>query len=224
MKFWMQQLTTLNRETNMKKKEFFIVIILLFLSISLKAQIGIKFGLHINQTKSSNISDGSLENPVTFQIGGLYTWKLSAKFSLQTELYYSRSGAKRKISLPSSTIFISEEFSYLRFPLLAKMKLLSKGNWKLSPLFGLYGAYNLTADQKVSYSGEEHSDSIRELIKPIDLGLISGLEIGYKTGIGTLILDLSFSLGLSNTNKKNYSSDKAYNHMIVIQLGYQFGK
>ena len=206
----------------MKKKEFFIAIILLVLSSSPKAQIGIKFGLNINQMKYSNITDGSLENPVTFQIGGFYTLKLSRKFSLQTEIYYSRSGTKRKISLPNSTIFISEEFSYLKLPLLAKMKLLSKGNWRLSPLFGLYGAYNFTADQKVSYAGEKHSDSIRELIKPIDLGLISGLEIAYKTRIGILILDFSFSLGLSNTNKKNYSSDKAYNRMIVIQLGYQF--
>jgi len=220
----MQQLTTLNRETNMKKKEFFIAIILLVLSSSLKAQIGIKFGLNINQMKYSNINDGSLENPVTFQIGGFCTWKLSRKFSLQTEIYYSRSGAKRSISLPESTIAISEEFSYLRVPLLGKFMLLSKGNWHLSPLCGLYSAFNLTANQKVTYAVEEYSDSIRELIKPIDFGLITGFEIGCKTGIGTLILDLSFSLGLSNTNKKNYSSDKAYIRMLVIQLGYQFGK
>jgi hypothetical protein len=212
------------RINKMKKKGYFVFLMIVLFSTSAGAQIGIKLGMNINQMKYSNISDGSLENPVTFQIGAFYTWKLSRKFFLQTELFYSRSGAKRSISFPDSTITISEEFSYIKLPLLAKWMLLSKGNWSLVPLCGLYGAYNLTANQKVSYGDNEYSDSIRELIKPIDLGLITGFEIGYKTGIGTLFLDFRFSLGLSNTNKKNYSSDKAYNRMIVIQLGYQFGK
>lgn len=210
------------RINKMRKKRFLIILIFLIPMINISAQIGIKFGLNINHMTYSNISDRSLDNPVTFQVGGFFTWKLSRKFSLQPELYYSQSVAKRNISLPVNTITISEEFSYIRLPLLAKLKLLSKGNWNLVPLCGLYGAYNLTANQKVSYGDNEFSDSIRKLIKPVDLGFISGLEIGCKTGIGILLLDFRFSLGLVNTNKKNYSSDKAFNRMVVIQLGYQF--
>lgn len=212
----------MKKENKMRKKAYLVVLIIVFFSISAEAQIGIKLGMNINHIKYSHLNDLSFQKHITFQAGAFFTWKLSRKFSLQPELYYSRSGAKRSISFPDNTIIISEEFSYIRLSLLVKYMLLSKGNWSLSPLCGLYGAYNLTADQKVSYGDEERSDSIRELISLIDLGFISGLEIGYKTGKGILLLDFRFSLGLKNTSKNDHSGEKVYNRMIVVQLGYCF--
>ena len=206
----------------MRKKTCLVVLIIVCFSICAEAQIGIQLGMNINHIKYSHLNDLSFQKPITFQMGAFFTWKLSRIFSFQPELYYSRSGAKRSISFQDNTIIVSEEFSYIRLPLLVKYMLLSKGNWSLSPLCGLYGAYNLTADQKVSYGDDEYTDSIREAISPIDLGFISGLEIGYKIGKGILLLDLRFSLGLKNINKKNHSDEKLYNRMVVMQLGYCF--
>jgi hypothetical protein len=206
----------------MRNKVYLIILIMLISSSSAGAQIGIKFGLNINRMTYSYLNDESFQNCVTYQLGGFFTWNLTRTFSIQPELYYSRSGAKRNIVLLHETFLLSEEYTYLRLPLLAKFILLSKGNWSLSSLCGLYGAVNLTANQKVTQAGNEFSDSIRELIKPVDLGFISGLEIGHKIGKGTLLLDFRFSLGLKNTKKTDYSDERIYNRMIVIQLGYRF--
>ena len=201
-----------------------IIILLLFYGGTICAQVGIKIGFIINQMRIDDVREDSLQHPITFQAGGLFTWNVSDKFSLQPELYYSRSGAKRTISLQDQSIVISEYYSYLRLPLLAKLSFLSNGTWKLSPFGGFYGAYNLSAEQEVSHAGEKYSDSIRQLINPVDFGWIAGLEIGRRTGKGHLTLDFRFSYGLMNTNKREYSTQKIYNRMIVLLLGYRFGK
>lgn len=213
-------------ENKMNRKGYLLIFIILISSSYAGAQVGIKFGLNINHMKYSYKNDDSLKNPVTLQIGVFFTWNLSRKISLQPELYYSRSGSKEIISYPDQTFKVEEQYSYLRLPFLAKLRLLSKGNWRLSPLCGLYGAYNLSADQKSSYGSKESSfsTSIRSSTNPIDLGFISGFEIGSKLGKGTVLLDLRLSFGLVDINTNERGQQTVYNRMLVLQVGYQFGK
>ena len=205
------------------RKTNIILILLLFCSHAAWSYFGIKIGLNLNHMRFNNIQDSSIQNPVTFQIGGFFTWNLNKRFSIQPELYYSQSGVKRKIEIYGQTLILSEDYSYLRLPVVFKLSIVSNDPWNIAPLCGLYGAYNLTAVQKVSHADQEFSDSIQPLIKRFDYGWVAGLEIRHKIWNGSLILDFRFSSGLINTSRREYSADKIFHRMIVVQVGYWFG-
>jgi hypothetical protein len=190
-----------------------------FLAASTQAQttsFGLKGGMTASNMKmsSSGISI-SLTTKIGFYAGAFAEVRVSEKFAIQPELFYSSMGAKMKASDSGMTASASENLGYINLPILAKYK--SEG---FSIFAGPQVSYLLSAKSKSSQSSETVND--KDEYKPIEVSGVLGAGYTLANGFG---IDARYQIGLTNLIKDTQGTDAtAKNSAFMVGIHYFFNK
>lgn len=204
-----------------------LLFVALFVAVMLSnqmlyAQVGIKGGVNIstpNQT-GTDILSLKWETIAGLIIGGYYRFEINEYFSIQPELYYSRKGGKLEEGIGGVLVKKTLKIDYLELPLLAKFTIPTEGNLKPSFFAGAYGAIKLSDQGKTEAFGLGIEEGLID-VKGSDFGLVFGLGLDFSINGGVFLLDLRYSLGLTNISEQAVLvSDELKNRVFSIMLGF----
>lgn len=206
------------------------IVLVAFLALSLvtnqnlTAQAGIKGGINIS-TPSQTGSDAlalKWETITGFIIGAYYRFDVNEYFSLQPELYYSRKGGELEESVGGISATKTLKIDYLELPLLAKFTIPTQGNLKPSFFAGPYGAIKLSDQGKLEIFGLGIEEGLID-VNGLDFGLIFGIGLDFGIKGGAFLLDIRYSLGLTNiSDPVPLVADELKNRAFSIMLGFGF--
>jgi hypothetical protein len=197
-------------------------IILLMLLVSpflLHAQFGIKAGL--NFAKVSKASDVNNSSRTGFHAGLLLAPPSKKILSSRSELIFSRQGYDYKTNTNTGNI----NLDYIQFG-----QLLSINFTKVfSLMFGAQTSYLISAKVDSSNSGGSSSQNkIMDLYNRMDYGYAIGAEVhpfkGLLIGVRYNVSLAKVYKDLQNMQKPSFSSQDAKNNVIMLSVGWRFGK
>jgi hypothetical protein len=140
----------------------------------------------------------------TFDVGVEPELRLFDFLALQAGLGFAldRAEYQRSPSNPTSVVYAS---SALGIPLMAKYIFNPSPQTALGPYLGAYATIPLMG-----------------MTTPPPFGLLGGMDIAVKTGLGVLLFDLRYSSDLGNTSVADNAL--VYHRMfITLSVGYKFG-
>ncbi|MCP4217382.1 MAG: PorT family protein [bacterium] len=206
-----------------------LVVMLMGFGFHMEAGIGIKAGF--NLANMSDLDEGMMVDMGSRKgavAGIFYCHKLSKSFYIQSEILYSMKGAEASGTETRFGLSFAYDYKlkmdYFEVPILAKIKIPSKGNVAPNFFAGPYVAFKSKAEMHVYENlgdiliAEVESQEL-EGIKSTDFGVVFGGGLDYKTGSGNLILDLRYVLGLSKIDDTGYSRR---NSNISLTVGFEF--
>jgi hypothetical protein len=185
---------------------------------------GVKGGLNLAKLKFSEENADQWKSDPGFQAGLFCTLKLNKMIMIQPEIYYVSKGVRINDTYFDLEMASTVKLDYIEVPLLLKVLLLP-GKRALQPaLFvGGYWAYNISAKSTFEFAGERVEDDIKEQITQEDHGILAGISIDWKTGIGKIVLDFRFSLGMKTLRKDGEEDEfKVKNKSMAFMIGYSF--
>lgn len=159
--------------------------------------------------------DENLKSRSGISFGGFLTYSINEIFAVQPEVLFTQKGAKAN----DEDWELSFNLSYLEIPVLAKIMIPAKGNIKPSLLAGPVVALKLSGNTRVEWYGEEEEEDIED---GTDFGLILGGSIDFGVGQGKLMIDIRYTLGLSQIGEIDGEDLDMKNGVLSIMLGYSF--
>jgi hypothetical protein len=195
--------------------------------------LGVKGGLNLSSTYGVDYQEdkGLLPGPV---IGAGLQLKLANVFAIQPEVLFSSKGIKLK----KDDVTTRTSLRYLEIPVL--FQVLIPASDIVVPQFyaGPAIAFKTGFDIKAEYRGKEDVpssiiDEKEEALKSVDFGIAMGAGLGFKAGIGRIILDVRYTLGLTGlqdipdeveevADALGVSINKEKNMALSFMLGYMF--
>lgn len=193
---------------------FCVIVLSLTLETVLLAQvplrIGPQAGLNFANVTRSGFPEGvSFTNKVRtgIVVGAVGEWSLSDLFFLQFEPQYVQKGANAS----ETFYFFDEEFTstavvkfdYVTLPVLLKLRIPAPG---IKPYVFTGPNVSLRVSAKVESGGQtrDYKDLTKAYDLAIDIG--AGVEQGLAPLV-SLLVDLRFSLGLTNVTKPQSAND-----------------
>lgn len=192
-----------------------------------------KFGFKAGGNIAWLNGDGELSKPVPgFHAGAFAELKVTEKFSLQPEIFFSLQGGKGELDEREGFTYTNEKMritlGYINVPVLAKYYITNKFSIEGGPQLGI----NVFARQKFEFDDNSsgvrilggYSRSVKEAVNGFDLGLAVGT--GYDLN-DRLLLQARYVFGITtvhkeiNDNAGNFSPD-IRNGVAQVSLGYRF--
>ena len=226
----------------MKKVRIIVIaILLLIFSTAVFAQKitakGIKAGLNIATITGDDAEN--LDSKMGFVFGGFLSFESNETFSFQPEILFTRKGAKSENEYIDDDDRDYEEYekeevswnlNYLEIPLLAKLKIPTKGKIKPNLFFGPALSFCFSAKWHVDWEYKEYEDGILvyeekgsyngdiNAMNDVDIGIVFGAGID----IGMITVDARYTIGLAPIfdEEEMEGSAKANNSVFSIMLGY----
>jgi len=199
--------------------------LMITVSFANEKKVAFKGGVNISSIRG-DLSDqmGSTLHPNFGIIGGAsIEFPLSNQISLQPELLFNSKGyhfdAIQYDNIGNGTeISVDISLNYLTLPTFFKVKFNSNNkvipNIYLGPVLGiLLNAVEETDGEKSSVNNDYST---------LDIGTIFGGEIHFMIDNRLLLLDLRYSLGLSNIHKNSADSWRTTNSTFSVMIGYGF--
>jgi len=189
-------------------KKVFILLISIFATTSVFAQVGIKGGANFSKFTEYSNSDYL----TGFHIGSTLDIPLSKKFYFQPGLLFTLKGTEF-----NSNILISEgkvSIYALEVPLLFSFRPQLNEQLKLITNFGPYVNYGLFGSKKYKYENSTVKGSPFDSYNRFDIGLDLGIGLQYKR----YIITGEFLMGFNDAEKETIAKNKAFR----ISLGYLF--
>lgn len=220
----------------MVKKFFFLICTWFICQITIaqenKFQQEWSFGVNAGLTFSKISFNPSVPQDMILQgSGGLTVRYLSEKnFGIQAELNYSMRGWKEKTDEVSHPNEYSRSISYLELPIMTHIYFDMGKRTRMIFLLGPQIGYNIGENEitrEIKSSSEETAPYYDwEVQRAFDYGLIGGLGVELRTGIGNFIIDGRYYFGLSDIfwNKKVDYFQSSSNQVIGVKLTYLFRK
>ena len=196
---------------------------------------GVKAGINMSTLKTDIDGEKYLFG---YHVGGLADIKITEKFSIQPELFYSLEGAKIKDSFSfedEGTTFDIDykedaKLAYLQLPIMLKYELAKNLSLEAGPQIGYLLSAKSDYDVTMTFDDETFSDSgtesIKDQVKSFAYGLNLGL--GYEFS-NKMFVQGRYHLGLSDINKSDSSNDdesidrgSIKNSGFKLSLGYKF--
>lgn len=213
----------------MNCKHISFVVVLLFCTTGLFAQLGIKMGLNMaNEVRSFNRADVSTgfksDNLTGYQIGLVYQ-AMPKKSGLGFEIAALISQKGSTFSDSTGIVGIIKqgykELNYVEVPLNLRYRL-SLGVMGVYAFGGVYGGYSYSGKVVDEKTNTTQNETFPATADRIDYGYNfgGGLEIFKKIQLGA-----TWSRGLKDTSKTNVGlpvSTKATNKVMSINLVYLF--
>jgi hypothetical protein len=137
----------------------------------------------------------------------LFSW-----LDIQAEGLYAVKGAKVTVD----TITTSAEIDYLEVPVLARVKKVVSG-WRLYAAGGPSTAFELRARTRSSFGGSTVEMDIGSQVEPIDFGV----AVGGGAERGRLVVDVRYTLGLSDIDKDKTDATQTRNRALAVTVGYR---
>lgn len=216
----------------MKRRTLVIVLIFTFTSMSLSADVlsyGVKRG--VNFAKFGGLDAGfhkdepgpyECKYKIGFSTGLFASVSPIDIIAIQSAILFSSKGTKVEFEGLEGLEF--DHLYYIEIPLLLKfypIKIsISRINIFSGPYLGMnvINRYKTTDDVKDFYELLDlEPEGEYEDVKTLDFGLVFGLGVD----IGRILIEGSFSLGLTTTDDSAFEFDLK-NRVLTIMLGYRF--
>ena len=202
----------------MKRILFFVLFLSLVTTLTAQFSIGARAGFNMaGQSGSFGLSDEDYHWIYCFNPGIAANYSFSDLFSLQAEANYANTGSKADVSFVDESGSITDGslkslFRSIQIPVLARFSFGSKLRYfgEAGPYFDLIvdGKYKLKYGDEVKKGSikikkepeDNNSDDIMYLDpdtrRKTDFGWYFGAGIQKKTGLGNLVFNVRFGLGL----------------------------
>lgn len=156
---------------------------------------GLKAGMNISNFRGDNVENTKARKALV--VGGFLRINLLNVIALQPELLYASKGAQYEEGAGNTLMEITDKINYLEIPVLLRWNTLATGIVNA----GLYGgpafAYKISA-KKVTESGGETTKEDLDDVKDTDVGAAVGLGLDLNLGVGSLVGDVRYTLGLNS--------------------------
>lgn len=219
----------------MKKLLLVFTLVTVSFSSAQELSYGFKAGLNV-ASLAGDLDD--LDPRLGLHAGVFAEFRLSEKFSIQSELLFSQQGAKESYfdqgSFDGFSYREQEDityiFNYINIPVLAKVYLTDKFSIEAGPQISLLMNARLKYDYYyeeqfngtvIGSESESGTESIKDEVKALDFGFNFGF--GYDINPHFLI-QTRYALGLSNIVKvSDFDEDFSIkNGVFQISIGYRF--
>jgi hypothetical protein len=184
-------------------KQTCIAITLFIMTYTGQAQSKVQFGVKAGANFSAWVgkqSEGTI-NKTGFYAGGLAVFPVSNTFVIQPELLYSNEGTKHDV--------VEYTTDYIRLPLLLQYRHASGFHMEAGPQLGV------RVKAKMKENNSETAQDIKDMVKPVETSLVTGLGYRHPVGIG---LDIRYALGLSRLG----GATDLRSSVISVGLSYLF--
>jgi hypothetical protein len=174
--------------------------------------------------------DGKNRSIIGSSFGVYFNYMLKDYIGISSGIHISQKGERYVKEIYDSTIQSRFVANYLDMPLLAKAHL-GKGKYQqyflLGPVFSYWQSYKndlVITENKVTIDKTTQNLELRKDV-PInynrfDMGILLGGGIMFKTGPGSLVVDVRYTKGVLNIYKSE-DIQPSKNSSIGILLGYQ---
>jgi len=154
-----------------------------------------------------------------FIIGAFASFRVNDYFFIQPEVYYSQNGAKWEWTSAGIKFMDYHKIDYLQIPVLAKVRLVTKGKLLPSLFAGPYGALKLSAPWVYEVGGVRETGNSEDF-KSSDFGLVFGGALDYRVGKIALILDVRYNFGLAKVYDEEVGSLKSRTLSVMVGIGF----
>lgn len=218
------------------KKRFFLMCILGVVLFLFGGQLecqepGLKLGFIRTQASVSRGIPGISWGPIHEFSAGLYLSVdiVGGQLGLQPEINFMAKGFDALENDQGEEVSSKYKISYIEIPVLVYWKLPFKGRLRPGFCFGPYFGIATKVMEVQTAFGETEKRKLGDNLKGRDFGLVFGGNIRYGLGSVVLMLDVRYSLGLSNISKditavayEFQESDKIKNRALVLAFGVGF--
>lgn len=165
-----------------------------------------------------------------FHLGGTVDVPFNEFFSFEPGLMFTTKGMKYDAEILGVDISAKANLYYLDIPLTFKAKHDLGGGTKIFGAFGPYVGIGLSGKVKatMTYQGQEETDEIditwgsdenEDDLKRFELGLTFGAGVEIKS----ILIGISYDLGLSNISAYQDFGSTSKNRVLRFSVGYRFG-
>jgi len=219
----------------MKKYSCFLYVFCVFLLSSagrLESQEpGVKFGLVRSQASVSREVPGITWGSINVFSPGLYISRdiFGGQWGLQAEVNFPTKGFDARETDQGEEVSSKYKISYIELPVLIYWKLPLKGRVTPGLFLGPYFGIPQKAMEVQTAFGETEKRELRDNLKNLDVGIVLGVNVRYGLGSMVLMLDVRYSLGLSNISQnieavayEFQEGDGIKNGALAVSLGVGF--
>ena len=202
----------------------FILLFIVFFTVSVKAQIGVRLAANLANISVSPDDGLSHSSKIGFGAGLFYRIQ-AGNLTIQPELNFVQQGAKSEFSLLGTNVTSSITMNYLQVPILVKYGF---GDMDAVNYFVQAGPYLGLGMGKVKSETCAGSDcetseinygSGDEDVKGLDFGLQLGAGVNITSNIS---VDARYVLGLSNFQNNPTGDASSKHNAINVGVGYKF--
>jgi hypothetical protein len=210
----------------MKKLMFGLMLaaVMLFTAAPLFAEgmmFGIKGGLNMSNLTGDDATMEGIDPSMKMGFGGgvFFNYAFTELFAVQVEGLYTMKGATYEWSEGGESGSVDWKVDYIQLPLLLKVNIPTEG--KIKPAIFAGPTFGFLMSSKISGDGEDLD--VKDNTESMDIGILGGLEIGYKMEKGLLFLGASYEVGMQTVAKVDEGdAPDIKNTNIGIYLGYGF--
>lgn len=220
----------------MKNLVKFLVLVGVFsMTTELFAQnFGVRAGLNVSKINGNNLVQAFNDEfnwKNGFHVGATAEFPMTDVFSFETGLYFSTKGydfseVDNFFGITNSFIG-SLDFYYLDVPLTAKASFDLGGvrvYGLLGPYIGLGLSGKLDYDSVIGMFENSHEIAVRWGADKDYKRLDYGLTVGAGVEIQSILIGLTYNLGLANITAETANDASANHRVIAVSVGYVFGR
>jgi len=204
-----------------KKLTVVLILALMFFSsdsILAEFNLGLKTGLNISKLAGDVKPQYDIKgaSKMTFAVGIFESLEYTDYFHIQLELLLVRKGAKSDEGDPFQG---RVNLIYAEIPVLFKLNPLPKK--KYSPALFAGAAADLLHSAKLIPDSPYKDVEIDDWVKKLDYCIVFGIGVDTDLGLGTLMVDGRYSIGMTNINDTDYDWD-IKNRVFSVFVGFLF--
>lgn len=176
--------------------------------------VGVRGGLNVATADAAGaFLNGDAGSSTGFHVGGVFDVAVASNFGVQTQLLYSKKGLKDDGGT-------EVELTYVEIPILFTAKLPGK----ISP--HLYGGTVLSLESGCSISSGAVQNADCDNVagapatKNADTGILLGGGVALDAGLGLLLLDVFYNVGLTDISEVSADVDSIKNRTWYLSGGF----
>lgn len=200
-------------------------VLVLMLSVSLVEAVEFGGGPKIGMNVANLVGDdaGSSEAKWGLSGGAFLNLGVNPAVSFQTELLFAQKGARWTGTNPwFGDVEVTAALDYFELPILLKLSWPVPSRTVPSVMFGSYVATKLSATGTLDVAGVSTSTDIPD-VKNTDYGLVFGASLDFLVGMGRIVLDGRYSLGLTSVDDHEPPDQlEISNGTFSVTVGYAF--
>lgn len=218
---------------NTMKKYSMIILISLFSLNTMAQSFVLRGGFNLASIKISDADDDQTMNTKShtgFNFGAFADFPINDFLSVETGLAFTKKGVNMVLEEDGYSFTNKVNLNYLSIPIALRAKKELGDNTSLYGSFGPYLAFGLSGKTKMTmeYQGQTEegdsesiiwgSDPDEAQLKRFDFGLTFGAGVEFNS----ILLGLSYDLGLSNISAYQEDGAGLKNRVFSINVGYRF--
>jgi hypothetical protein len=183
-------------------------------------QVGVKAGINYTYFLPEEDDEAHFYSWRPGPVAGVWFGvPLTTRFPFQVEVLFSEKGVRfdgRAVGFDSD---VDIRIRYLEIPLLARANFGAPGaSMRTFLVGGVAPAFRLSARDKATFEGQEHTIDRKDQWKPFDLGLVGGVGVEF----GPALVEARYTHGIPHINEDdNGEEDRARNRVFSVTVGFR---